>query len=278
MVRVPRAIRSRRRAAHVVHGPANSLHTAAREGGHRTHGDGTALDLIPARPADQTAWDESAAALARDLGWTRNCGASGVRRPAIVPAGASDAVHRLRGLPRPRLTRHLPHALPGAPAHLLGLPVLRHQRAHGTMRVGDDLRPFARSLRHRRPARTRAVTDSPPGPHSGAGSLQDPRSRSSRVAVSEPAVVRPRRFVSAVDVDDDSCQSAIPPPGVGSIVPGGLDRDETRRNDENHASTQRPHPPSWPVSGPIDVNRRRPDAGEPDSPRSALSPRQSGTS
>ena len=33
--------------------------TAAREGGHNTHGDGTALDLIPAEPVDQAAWDAS---------------------------------------------------------------------------------------------------------------------------------------------------------------------------------------------------------------------------
>jgi hypothetical protein len=30
--------------------------TAAREGGHNTHGDGTALDLVPADPADQAPW------------------------------------------------------------------------------------------------------------------------------------------------------------------------------------------------------------------------------
>ena len=61
--------------------------TAAREGGHNTHGDGTALDLVPAEPVDQAAWDASAGALARDLGWTPACGASGVR-PAcpLVPA------------------------------------------------------------------------------------------------------------------------------------------------------------------------------------------------
>ncbi|HWK28482.1 MAG TPA: lytic transglycosylase domain-containing protein [Solirubrobacter sp.] len=61
--------------------------TAAREGGHRTHGDGTALDLVPADPVDQVAWDKSAGVLARDLGWRPSCGASGVR-PAcpLVPA------------------------------------------------------------------------------------------------------------------------------------------------------------------------------------------------
>ena len=61
--------------------------TAAREAGHNTHGDGTALDLVPAEPVDQAAWDASAGALARDLGWTPDCGSSG-SRPAcpLVPA------------------------------------------------------------------------------------------------------------------------------------------------------------------------------------------------
>jgi hypothetical protein len=53
--------------------------TAAREGGHNTHGDGTALDLVPAEPVDQAAWDRSAGALARDLGWTPACARSGTR-------------------------------------------------------------------------------------------------------------------------------------------------------------------------------------------------------
>jgi hypothetical protein len=61
--------------------------TAAREGGHNTHGDGTALDLVPAEPAGPSAWDASAGALARDLGWTPACGASGSRPAcALVPA------------------------------------------------------------------------------------------------------------------------------------------------------------------------------------------------
>jgi len=61
--------------------------TAAREAGHNTHGDGTALDLVPADPVDQAAWNGSAGALARDLGWTPPCGPSG-SRPAcpLVPA------------------------------------------------------------------------------------------------------------------------------------------------------------------------------------------------
>ena len=62
--------------------------TAAREAGHHTHGDGTALDLVPARGSDQQAWDTSTKTLALDLGWTPECASSGVApichlKPAI---------------------------------------------------------------------------------------------------------------------------------------------------------------------------------------------------
>jgi hypothetical protein len=48
--------------------------TAAREAGHNTHGDGTAMDMVPA--AGQ-GWDATALRAALALGWTPNCGASG---------------------------------------------------------------------------------------------------------------------------------------------------------------------------------------------------------
>jgi hypothetical protein len=62
--------------------------TAAREPGHHTHGDGTAVDLAPAMGATQRDWDATAGRLARDLGWTAGCGNSGARpscqlKPAI---------------------------------------------------------------------------------------------------------------------------------------------------------------------------------------------------
>jgi hypothetical protein len=62
--------------------------TAAREPGHHTHGDGTAVDLAPATRATQRDWDATAGRLARDLGWTAGCGGSGARpacqlKPAI---------------------------------------------------------------------------------------------------------------------------------------------------------------------------------------------------
>ena len=51
--------------------------SAARESGHNTHGDGTALDMVPASGGDQAAWDRSALRLAHDIGWIDSCGASG---------------------------------------------------------------------------------------------------------------------------------------------------------------------------------------------------------
>ena len=88
--------------------------TAAREAGHNTHGDGTALDLVPAEPVDQAAWDalrRRARARPRLDARLRR-----LRRPAGVPARARDPVRRLRGLPRPRLTAHLRART--CPAHL----------------------------------------------------------------------------------------------------------------------------------------------------------------
>jgi hypothetical protein len=62
--------------------------TAAREAGHHTHGDGTAVDLVPAIGTTQRDWDDTAGRLASDLGWTESCGSSGARpacplKPAI---------------------------------------------------------------------------------------------------------------------------------------------------------------------------------------------------
>ncbi|KAA0274291.1 MAG: lytic transglycosylase domain-containing protein [Acidobacteria bacterium] len=62
--------------------------TAARESGHATHGDGTALDMVPAGDiASQAVWDRSAGRLAADLGWRRSCAASGSKPLCpLVPA------------------------------------------------------------------------------------------------------------------------------------------------------------------------------------------------
>jgi hypothetical protein len=48
--------------------------TAAREAGHNTHGDGTAMDMVPAAGRG---WDGTALAAALALGWIPSCGASG---------------------------------------------------------------------------------------------------------------------------------------------------------------------------------------------------------
>jgi len=47
---------------------------AARETGHNTHGDGTAMDMVP-EPGK--GWNETARAAAETLGWRESCGASG---------------------------------------------------------------------------------------------------------------------------------------------------------------------------------------------------------
>ena len=106
--------------------------SAARENGHHTHGDGTAVDLIPADGTTQAVWDGSRAGSP-----TTSAG----RPPAHPPeaglraTGTRDPVHRLRRLPRPRLTAYVPRRLPGPHPRLLGLTLLRHQPALSAVRV-----------------------------------------------------------------------------------------------------------------------------------------------
>jgi hypothetical protein len=58
--------------------------TAARESGHSTHGDGTAMDMVP---APGHGWDETALRASIDLGWTSSCGGSGTAPVCpLVPA------------------------------------------------------------------------------------------------------------------------------------------------------------------------------------------------
>jgi hypothetical protein len=87
--------------------------SAAREAGHHTHGDGTAVDLIPADGTTQPVWDSSTGRLAHDLGWTPACGSSG-SRPACPLAPAIQFIG-YDGYPR--------HGSPrtcgaGCPAHI----------------------------------------------------------------------------------------------------------------------------------------------------------------
>lgn len=58
--------------------------SAARETGHNTHGDGTAMDMVPEAGKG---WDETARAAAETLGWRESCGASGAAPVCpLVPA------------------------------------------------------------------------------------------------------------------------------------------------------------------------------------------------
>jgi Transglycosylase SLT domain len=58
--------------------------TAARETGHNTHGDGTAMDMVPAAGRS---WDASARRAALALGWTPGCGWNGAAPVCpLVPA------------------------------------------------------------------------------------------------------------------------------------------------------------------------------------------------
>jgi hypothetical protein len=87
--------------------------TAAREAGHRTHGDGTAVDLVPADGITRAVWDNSAGRLAHDLGWTPHCGRSGAR-PAchLAPAIQFVGYDGYPGHGSPRT------CAAGCPAHL----------------------------------------------------------------------------------------------------------------------------------------------------------------
>ena len=62
--------------------------TAAREGGHLSHGDGSALEIVPAGDiGSQAVWDRSTGVFAEDLGWSRECARSGVAPSCpLVPA------------------------------------------------------------------------------------------------------------------------------------------------------------------------------------------------
>ena len=109
--------------------------------GHQTHGDGTAVDLIPADGTTQPVWDASAGRLAHDLGWTPGCARSGTR-PAcpLVPAIQFIGYD---GYP----SHGSPRTCTGTcPAHLhvsWASALLRLKHALATLRVGQRLRSTA---------------------------------------------------------------------------------------------------------------------------------------
>lgn len=68
--------------------------TAARETGHNTHGDGTAVDLVPAAGVG---WEQSAQAAAEALGWRASCGSSGTA--PVCPLGPAIQFVGYNGYP-----------------------------------------------------------------------------------------------------------------------------------------------------------------------------------
>jgi hypothetical protein len=82
--------------------------TAARESGHQTHGDGTAVDLIP---APGRGWDQTALRAAEALGWRPGCGSSGTA--PVCPLAPAIQFVGYNGFPD-----HGDPAHAGANAHL----------------------------------------------------------------------------------------------------------------------------------------------------------------
>jgi Transglycosylase SLT domain len=82
--------------------------TAAREAGHETHGDGTAMDMVPAAGRG---WEETALRAAETLGWIPSCGASG--SPPACPLAPAIQFIGYNGYPG-----HGDPAHAGANAHL----------------------------------------------------------------------------------------------------------------------------------------------------------------
>jgi hypothetical protein len=115
--------------------------SAAREEGHNTHGDGTAVDLIPADGHTQAVWDAAAGRLAHNLGWTAACARSGTR-PACHLAPAIQFIgydgYPSHGSPRT--------CTGGCPAHL---HLSWASPCYGTSRLSA---PCAWVMAFRRPA------------------------------------------------------------------------------------------------------------------------------
>lgn len=65
--------------------------TAGAESGHQTHGDGTAIDAVPADARSLASWRSTVERAARDLGWTPSCASAGVA-PVCDLAPAIQAV------------------------------------------------------------------------------------------------------------------------------------------------------------------------------------------
>lgn len=72
--------------------------TAGAEGGHATHGDGTAIDAVPSPSklgGGHSAWVKSTERLARDLGWRPDCGSSGLSTEEGGTCKLVGAIHAI---------------------------------------------------------------------------------------------------------------------------------------------------------------------------------------
>ena len=83
---------------------------AARESGHRTHGDGTALDIVP---ESGRGWDGTARAAAETLGWNEGCADSGTA--PVCPLAPAIQFIGYNGFPA---HGDPAHTEPGAHPHL----------------------------------------------------------------------------------------------------------------------------------------------------------------
>ena len=166
--------------------------TAAREAGHRTHGDGTAVDLVPADGATQAAWDASAGRLARHLGWSPACARSGTRpvcrlAPAIQFVGYDG--YPGHGSPRTCAGSCAAHL------HVSWVsPCYGSSRLSAALRMGDVVRHSADGVGG---PRTRDLTPPPTGRWSGG--VDQPLLETARESLSDLAEVdRPAHEVTAV--------------------------------------------------------------------------------
>ncbi len=128
--------------------------TAARAGGHNTHGDGTAMDMVH---ASGRGWDDTAKRAAEDLGWTEGCGGSGTA--PVCPL-----------VPAIQFIGYNGYEAHGDPAHVVAQP--RQDEPVGEL-VEDEAADHAAGRRPSRP--TPAPARSQPAPATGLASIAGAR-------------------------------------------------------------------------------------------------------
>ena len=191
--------------------------TAARESGHHTHGDGTAVDLIPADGTTQPVWDASAGRLAQDLGWTPGCARSAPAPPARSrPRSSSSATTATPATARPApapAPAPPTSTSPGPPAATAQAPS-RHP-ATGSARFPDPRRPAPRQVR--------------PKHQQGSTSSENDGAPASSTASRPRAAIAPSN-VDALTADRLSAGGKSRPPGLlPSNSIGHEPREELRR-------------------------------------------------